>query len=641
MNQNHFSKLIYVCLFSLIYSCAGSQSLTGTKSSKAYALFGEALQDYDVREYDDALSKLNKALKKDPRYIEAYDLKGKIKQEQGDLETAKTVYQKILEIDPTYKYAHFELAEIYFDEGEYAQCENHLKGLSQVSMRDKVFYKQIQLLKRNTAFAKNAVKNPVPFKPINLGKEVNSAYEDYFPGLTLDESQLFFTRRDASVSLRMQNEDLYISKKDNDQWSLAVSLGPPVNTRENEGAFTTTIDGKYILFTACNRIRGGRGSCDIWYTYQIGDEWQKPGNMGGPINTAAWESQPSMSSDGKTLYFASNRKGGFGGTDIWRSSLGDKGWSDPINLGPKINTSEDEQFPFIHPDGKTMYFTSNGHAGMGQSDIYYCKFENNQWGLPINIGYPINTAGEEWNFIVNRTGTKAYFSSNGIAESFGGMDIYTFDLYEAARPNTVSYVKGLVFDAKTKLPLKAKVELIDLKTGKLVLSSMSDPKTGSFLTALASNSNYALHVRVDGYLFHSENFELQTSSLEKPFELDIPLYRIEIGKQIALRNIFFDTDKAVLLPESKTELATLIAFLQKNPNINIKINGHTDDVGDNDHNLDLSKRRAKSVYQYLIEQGISDQRIGHEGYGELKPISTNDTPEGRAKNRRTEFEIVK
>lgn len=601
---------------------------------------GEALQDFDIAEYESALSKVNKALKKDPKYTQAHDLKARIKMAQGLTDEAVLSYQKVLEIDPTNKYAHFDLAEIYFNKMEYQTAKNHLSALIDVRMTDKNFWLKVQQLKINTAFAQEAVKNPVPFKPENLGKTINSELEDYFPGLTLDEERLFFTRRDGSLPLRSQNEDLYIAKKNMDSWSIAEALPEPVNTRDNEGAFTTTVDGKYILFTGCNR-RGGRGSCDIWFTRQIGETWQEPRNMGGPINSRSWESQPTMSSDGKTLYFVSNRPGGFGGTDIWKSVLGAKGWSVPVNLGPRINTVRDEQFPFIHPDGKTLYFTSEGHPGMGQSDIYFCKLEGEKWGKVTNIGYPINTPGEEWNFVVNRTGTKAYFSSNGISDSYGGMDIYTFDLYEAARPNQVSYVKGLVTDAKSKMPLNAFIDLIDLKTGDVVVSTRSDAKNGSFLTTLASNGNYALHVSKEGYLFHSENFELETSSLEKPFQLEVELNKIEVGKPIALRNVFFDTDKAVLLPESKVELQTLVEFLSNNPSVKIKIKGHTDDVGDDAHNLDLSKRRAKAVYQYLLDQKIVDTRLAWEGLGETQPIADNKTEEGRARNRRTEFVIVK
>lgn len=640
MRSTNKLKFLYLLVLVISASCAGSQSLSGTKSQKAYELFGQALQDYDIGEYADAMAKLDKALKKDPKYAQALDLKGKIYQVQGKTAEAKYTFEKILQIEPTNKYALFELAQMHFDDGWYEKAQKYLKGLSQISPRDQPLFNEVRLLKQNTAFAQQAIKNPVPFEPKNLGNKVNSKYEDYFPGLTLDGSKLFFTRRDASVKLHLQNEDLYIAEKDStENWGDAEGIGFPVNTDQNEGAFSTTVDGKYILFTACNR-GGGKGSCDIWFTYQIGDEWQKPRNLGYPINTRSWESQPSMASDGKTLYFVSNRKGGYGGTDIWKTTLGDDGWSIPINLGSKINTPYDEQFPFIHPDGKTLYFTSEGHPGMGQSDIYFCKLEGQTWGAPTNIGYPINTPGEEWNFIVDRKGTKAYFSSNGLEETYGGMDIYTFDLYEKARPSTVSYVKGFVFDAKSKAPLRAEIELIDLKTGKTIISTASDEKNGEFLTTLPSNSNYALHVRKDGYLFHSENFELRTSSLEKPYELEVGLRKIIKGQSIALRNVFFDTDKAIILPESETELGTLIEFLEENPNIRVKINGHTDDVGNDDHNLSLSKRRAEAVYTYLINKGISATRLSHEGYGEKQPIATNSTEEGRALNRRTEFEII-
>ena len=306
----------------------------------------------------------------------------------------------------------------------------------------------------------------------------------------------------------------------------------------------------------------------------------------------------------------------------------------PVDLGDSINTKDTEMAPFIHPDDLTLYFTSNGHPGMGGLDLFYSrKDENGFWGKPVNMGYPINTYADEITLVVNAGGDLAYISSDKLGGK-GKQDIYSFKLYKEAQPLKVTYFKGIVFNKETKKRLEAKFELIDLTSGKVVIESRSDPVNGEFLVALPTNKDYALNVSKTGYLFYSDHFALKgENSKARPFIRDIPLQEIGIGETVVLKNIFFDTDKYELKPESRSELENLINLLQTNGKIRIEISGHTDNAGTAVYNLTLSKNRAKAVYDYLVEYGISAGRLSYEGYGLTKPIDTNETEQGRANNR--------
>ncbi len=628
----------------VLSACGGSKNVIprGTENKKAYMLFGEALKMHNLLEDEKALELLDKALAKDPQYIEAYDLKGNILRGLGRLEEAKTSFQQILAINPDHVYALTDLSQIHFDLNEYDDCLRILNRLLPiVGVGDK--RAEVQKNIRSAEFAREAFNNPVPFDPKNLGKDVNTEQEEYFPGLNIEENTLYFTRRDASLNIYEQNEDLFYSdlaEQDGEwKWSSSKNLGSPVNTRENEGAFSASPDGKYLFFTACGR-EGGVGRCDIWLTTREGNEWTKPTNLGQPVNSREWESQPSISADGFTLFFASNRPGGFGGTDIWYCKKRNNEWSNPINLGPEINTAGDEQFPFIHNDGTTLYFTSEGLTGMGKSDIYLTRLFNGKWGKPMNLGYPINTSGDEWNFIVNRKGDKAYFSSTGLEPNYGGMDIYSIDLYEGARPQKTSYVIGIVKDKLTGKKLKADIDLFSLATGDKVTTTYSDAQTGKFILNLPANSDYAFKAGAKGYAYHSENFSLSESSLDKPYELVIELEPIQKNVKMVMKNVLFEVDKSDLKPESYVELDQLVEYLTRNASLHIEIGGHTDNTGSESRNSQLSNDRAKAVQTYLISKGINASRLTYKGYGSSQPVATNDTPEGRSQNRRTEIKIT-
>ncbi|MFQ3580042.1 MAG: OmpA family protein, partial [Bacteroidales bacterium] len=423
------------------------------------------------------------------------------------------------------------------------------------------------------------------------------------------------------------------------EWQPRFNIGTPINTAGNEGAQTITADGRHLFFTACNRP-DGKGQCDIYYSYKKGDTWTLPKNLGNPVNTQYWESQPSVSADGRSLFFVSNRPGNLGNTDIYVTHLSDDGkWSPPKNLGKVINTEGSENSPFIHNDGTTLYFASNGHVGMGGMDLFRSTWQNNEWTTPQNLGYPINTWKDETGLIINAKGDVAIFASER-EDTFGGIDLYQFELPQSIRPLQVLYLKGIITDSITKQPLAAQIELFDVETSNLIIRSFSDPVTGNFLFTLTVGKEYALNVAKQGYLFYSENFKIKKNDTTLDTYKTITLQPIQVGKSVILKNIFFDTDSFNLKPASKVELDKLTDFLIKNPTIKIEIGGHTDNTGNKQKNIELSQLRAKSVYNYLVENKITANRLFFKGYGDSKPVVPNTSETNKAKNRRTEFMII-
>lgn len=650
MNRKFFLSFLFFLLHILLITPGSTQAQTlSTTSKKAEKFFLDALDFYNGKIYDQAMKALNKATEADPRFIEAYVLKGDIFSDEQLFPQAIDNYRRALSINPDFSpQLYYILANLELSIGLYSEAKREY--LKYLQYRNTPSDKQTKSWNNIKAcdFAIRAMENPVPFHPVNLGDSINSGNDEYVNAITSDDQKLYFTRKiPRSIRNEQQdqpseyNEDFYCSVRMDSLWRLAVSLGNPVNTIGNEGALSISPDGQFLFFAACNRD-DGYGSCDLYWARKDGNYWTIPVNLGEMVNSPQWDSQPSFSSDGKTLYFASKRKGGKGSSDLWKTELQpDMTWSEPVNLGDSINSPLEEMAPFIHPDDQTLYFSSRGHPGMGGLDLYFSRKDfQDRWKVPVNMGYPINTFADEITLVVNSGGELAYFSS----DKFGGkgkQDVYSFELYAEARPVKATYMKGIVFDKETRKRLEARFELIDLASGKTIIRSSSDPVNGEFLLSLPTEKNYALNVSKDGYLFYSDHFELKgTNSKAEPLIRDIPLQQIRIGESIILKNIFFDTDKYDLKPESVTELEKLRGFLITNKLIRIEISGHTDNQGTPEHNLVLSKNRAKAVFDYLVRQGIKPERLAYNGFGITKPIDTNDTEQGRANNRRTEFTIL-
>ncbi len=606
------------------------------QSKKAKELY---LQSYDkvlFKDYEKAKELLKKAIKIDDKYTRAYVQLADVHEKLEEYEEAKSCYQSILKYETKHAYRPLlKLGDIeLFTDNMDAAINYYQKAIAISNIpAEKKAYANKQLA--NAEFIKEAMKNPVPFNPINLGEGINSTFDEYLPALTADEEQLIFTRRFDSMIA--PNEDFYISEKKDSVWQTAVEIEGEINSPNQEGSICITPDGKKRFFAAKDRWNT-LGSFDLYYTYKVNGVWVLPRNMEEPTNTTAWESQPSISADGTELYFSSNRPGGKGGRDIWMIKLIKNYWSAPINLGDQINTGGEEQCPFIHPDGQTLYFSSDGHVGMGDTDIFKVqRDEDGNWGKPVNLGYPINNKFNQSSLVVSTNGKRAYFTSEN---GENGLDIYQFDLPKEAKPKRVTYVKGIIKDAQTKEVLSADIEIIDLQKNKLYNKVVSDAENGEFLVTLPYGRNFLYNVAKDGYLFFSESYQLRDVEPNESYELIVELEPINVGKSVVMKNIFFESGSFDLKPESHIELDKLYDLLSENPNIKIEITGHTDNVGQAATNLELSNNRAKSVADYLISKGIAANRTSFKGMGDQVPIADNDTDAGRAMNRRTEFKVT-
>jgi len=638
---------LFICI--LIFKLAPGQNLS-SNTKKASKLFLEAKVAYESKLFGKSLILLNDALASDDNYIDAYLLKSDIYQELDSIAPQIIALEAALTINPEKNpKLYYVLGNSYYRSGMYEKAI-----LAYARYLDRVDSKApfVSQANRNMEKCKGAVTllgHPVPFKSINLGENINSEDDEYWPSITVDGKTIIFTRLVGSKSKSdirrsLAQEDFYTSQLENNVWQPCEPLSS-INTTYNEGAQSISTDGKLLFFTACTR-NDGRGSCDIYFSRKKNDVWSDPQNAGEPINSASWESQPSISANGETLYFVSNRKGGKGGMDIWKcnllrfSSVGTPVWGYPVNLGDSINTPGNEMSPFIHSDGKTLYFASDYWPGMGGFDIFYSRQKNDSvWTLPQNIGYPINSFKDEQGLVVDASGKNAYYSSDRPGSK--GMDIYSFELHKDAKPSPVSYIKGKVVDEDSGAPLCAKVELIDLENSKSVIKGESCWEKGEFLMCLPLGKEYAFNVSREGYLFYSDNFQLrEKKQIIDPYVLQIKMKKIKIGGTVVLKNIFFNTGSFELLPESKVELQKLIEFLNLNKTVSIALEGHTDNIGGEDLNQKLSESRAKEVAIFLAENGINVNRMKYIGYGYSKPISSNDDADGRALNRRTEFRII-
>jgi len=635
--------LIFILCFGLNTPSAKAQ-YTSTKK-KAIQYFEEGLKEYRRKQFNLSIETFKAAIEKDPEFVEAYMLIGDVYFDKRNYTEAAAWVEKAVAIKPEFFPGNYmRLAQAYYKAGVYEKSLKNIEKYQTYPPRLESSAERARKLKLYIEKAIELKSNPVDFEPTSLGNGVNSTWEDYHPTLTVDGERLMFTRktqRGMYAGRPVMQEDVYMSvyDKSRNSWGMAQNLGMPVNSKNyNEGAQSISPDGHYLFITICNRD-DGVGSCDLYMSKKEGRSWTEAQNLGQPLNSGKWDAHPSLSSDGKTLYYSSARKGGKGKNDIWRSQLDTNGqWGAPENLS--FNTPGSEITPHMHADGKTLYYSSNGRPGLGGFDLYYVRMdENGKWGEPVNLGYPINTHQDEHGLVVESSGKFAFLSSerNGPEKR---LDIFTFELHEDARPETVNFAKGKVYDAETKLVLEANFELIDLETGDLVVSSSSDSRDGSFVVSLPSQKDYALNVAKEGYLFYSENFHLRGLAANDHYYFNVPLEPIKSGKKVVLKNVFFETAKFDLKKSSEVELNKLARLLKANPSIKIEISGHTDNVGDAGVNLQLSKNRAKAVFDYLSTHNIDSSRMSYKGYGETQPVADNSTEKGRAKNRRTEFKVL-
>jgi outer membrane protein OmpA-like peptidoglycan-associated protein len=492
------------------------------------------------------------------------------------------------------------------------------------------------------------VANPIRVKIETLGNAVNSSFADYSPVLSADQNTLFFTSRRPETTGGQKDddgnsmEDIYMSARTATGWSKAANIGTEINTEWHEATVGIAPDGQMILI-----YKDDMGDGNIYSTSLDGDKWSKPVKLNDNINSKNWEPSAFISADGRTLYFTSDRPGGFGGRDLYSSHRDfDGDWEKAVNMGANINTQYDEDAPFIHPDGVSLSFSSNGHNTMGGFDIFTSlSSEDGNWSEPVNVGYPINTTDDDIYYVVSPDNRKAYFSSfreGGIGEK----DNYLGTFLDR-KETPLTLVKGTVNDESGKAAKKVVITVTDNQTGTVQGRYNSNSKTGEFLFILTPGKNYNITYQSEGHLFYSENIDIPKKSNYYEIKKEVNLNPIVVGSKIVLNNIFFDFDKATLRLLSNVELNNLALLLKSNPNLQVEISGHTDSKGDDAYNQKLSEERAQAVVNKLVESGISNNHMKAKGYGKTRPISNNkkangkDNPEGRQLNRRVEFTITK
>ena len=661
-------RIISILIFlTSINSCSISQNMGySIKNKKAIKFYESALTCFNTIDSKTGRPDLEcaenfviKALAKDSIFSEALSLASNIYIKKSDINTAIYYRKKMIRYTKQFSsIEYYYLAAMQMAIGDYKQVKlNAMKYIMSTNQNQDISRTNIcNRFIENADFALESINNPSEFNPINLGPGVNTPRPEYFPSITADDSTLLFTRVviDENSAWGGKQEDIFVSHK-NTHWSHGELISTNINTKFNEGAPTFSADGKYIIFVGCETgsrgdyeygvNRKGYGSCDLFVSENIGNYWTVPVNMGPPINTRHWETQPSFSSDGKTLYFirglTNNReKRNKDDQDIYKTEITENGeWSKPVKLSKNINTPYSESSVQIHPDGQTLYFSSNGHSGMGGLDIFMSRIdENGKWGKPTNLGYPINTFKDENSVLVSSKGDLAIFASNREG-GYGSLDLYSFILPEKFKPIKTTFVKGKVYDIETKVALSAEFSLTDLSNGKVFKRAIANSGNGEFMVAVPENKDFALHAEYEGYLFFSENYSIdKLKKSESGFVIDVPMSKISKSNFI-LENIFFDVNSAKLKKESGAELNKLYEFLSKNPTLNVELGGHTDSDGNDNDNQILSEQRAEAVVTWLINKGISHDIINFKGYGESKPLVPDTSKENKAKNRRTELTI--
>ncbi|MDR1681025.1 MAG: OmpA family protein [Prevotellaceae bacterium] len=587
-------------------------------------------------------------------------------------EKALTHFQKALELNPNVEEdILWWMAQLYHaneEMGKAIQMYNAYRGTqSKVAIsRWSEIGRRIQQCEKGMEM----MAHPARVFITNIGNTINTEYHEYSPVINADGSIIFFTstRPDATKTKKSKDgenfENIYYAVRTGDRWGYPVNPGVIVNGEDNNASAGLSPDAQTLfVFQSTN---GG----DIFECKLDGETWSKPTAFNKHVNTRYHESKVSLSPDGRKLYFISDRPGGIGKQDIYVSEQDAKGrWGEAYLLPAVVNTPDDEEAIFSHPDGKTLYFSSKGHRGMGGYDIFKTTFENGVWSAPENLGYPINTASDDVFFSISASGRHGYYSS----ERKGGLgkhDIYIITFLGEEKPminnsednllawrinpiaeqviekaialntSSMTLLKGRVIDKATSEPLEAVIVLTDIEKNEELALFKSNSVTGSYMVSLPSGKNYGITVMAEKYLFYSENFNVPKTAGYQEIEQEIRLEKLEVGSKIVLRNIFFDFGKATLRPESKSELNRLVQLMNDTPSLIIEISGHTDNIGSAQSNKALSERRAKSVVDYLKKEGIVETRLSYKGYGMDQPIAPNDTDENRQLNRRTEFKVI-
>ena len=629
------------------------------KTAKAIKSLRLAQEKINQKKLQEAKVELENTIKIKSDFAVAYRELGRVNLELTAYEAAIEAYKMSFTLDSALsRAAYFECGEAYFRMNEFDTAMTYfekykaMEGTRYTNAKKEVELEaihdvQYDIRKGNYAFALKAINNPTSTDPPNnLGKKINSPFDDYLPTISSDGSVMIYTTQQSYIPMGVSTgENIFISKFANGKWSAGSSFSTSINTKNNEGMAKLSADERYLYFAGCSRA-DSKGGCDIYEAQLKNKKLVSTKPLEGNLNSDDWDSQPSISCDGTVMYFASSREGGFGGADIWRSFRQEDGsWGIPENLGATINTSEDEESPFIAPDGQTLYFSSNGHAGMGDGDIYMTRLQakdnasSTNWQEPINLGYPINSPFQDVGLSIKADGKTAYFSSARLGGQ-GGLDIYEVSLPTEFQPFGTVHITGQVRDAVTQTPQKTTITI--LRTN-LKMTVQTDEE-GRYFLCLPDQKAYAFHVNHHNFEPYMQSVFLTAQDNSASFNFDILLQPLAEGKPtiaatpptVLHYNLFFGFDEFTLNDKAIDQLNALVDKLQTEAGWEVEIIGYTDDLGDLKYNQMLSEKRANAVGSYLQTAGIVIKSIKQVGKGALK---TDDTK--KENNRRVEVIIKK
>ncbi|MEN8121269.1 MAG: OmpA family protein [Bacteroidota bacterium] len=662
-------KIVLVCFvicFYSLYTYGQRGDCNDIKNAEALGWYNEAITKPEYKQKE-AQNLLEKAILAEPDFPDAYYKLAEIyyqqaikipydtnhiKRVESYYTTAEQYFLKVIELCPSFNYysAYYYLGDFYYSTKDFEKSGFYLHTFLDYNEESKVFVDKAHKMIRNVDYYLDLINNPVPFDPSPLF-DVCTANDEYLPLISPDEELLIFSRRILlfpNTAHEKSEEKLELSVRLwEDSSGFVFSKGNPMrepfNDGRNQGGATITIDNNHIFITICEYERANHTSyknCDIFTSDRVDGKWMPLKRMNSRINSpGTFEGMPSITADGKILFFASVREGGYGGLDIYKSEKEENGnWGKAQNLGPVINTEGDEKTPFIHSDSQTLYFSTNGIFGLGGYDIFYSQYRGQgQWSESKNMGFPINTGNDEVGLIVSANGKKIFFSSRTLNED-KNWDIYSAGLYEKARPQKVLFVKGKLYDEKGDKVTKARVELKSIQTEELT-EGMVDEHSGNYAVAVPvkKGEEFIMTAKKKGYFFNSVHIDPQKKKFDPPTTVDFKIEKMEKGKPVILNNVNFATGSHELNIVSKAELNRLVEFLKENNDLKIYLYGHTDNMGSTDYNVQLSLRRTKSVKKYLRSKGINPGRVSYKGFGEKRPIASNKTSYGRSLNRRVEF----
>jgi outer membrane protein OmpA-like peptidoglycan-associated protein/tetratricopeptide (TPR) repeat protein len=614
--------------------------------SRAIKLYQEGEELTLARQYDQALAKYQAAITREASFLEAYIKAAQLLITQGNLVEAEKIAlagksrlggkNATSRIKADYGWL---FSNLFLQQGKFTEAYRQFQEVD--PLFDEAFKKSMYYteLKKQIDFLGTQLGDVRSIEKERLQGPLNEFKLQYFPVLTADGEQILFTKRDGTGNF--DKEDIFTAfVKADGGWTEPQSIAQNINSQFNEGTCTVTADGKILIYTSCD-APDSQGSCDLYVAYQVEGIWQRPTNMGTKVNSRSWDSQPSLSADGRILFFSSNRRGGFGGNDIWYTIRQNDGtWSDAKNLGTKVNSPKDEISPFMFFNNEILFFSSDGHQGFGGMDIFLSRVENGEFQAPENLGLPINDQLDQVALFITAKKDYAYYTELTKEEEENDRSLlYRFKFPEEIYlGENLTVTEGKVFNAKTGQPINATLSLVSLTNDSTLYQFQSDGKTGEFMMLYPEKAISGLYVEKKGYL--PKIYNVERDKIQNVKDMKIELTPVASGEEFVFENVFFDFDKYELKPESMSSLKRLLKFLQENPNVNILISGHTDNIGNNGYNQALSLQRATSVQTYLVKAGLHPGRVMVEGKGDKEPMVPNSSPENQALNRRITIKVL-